>query len=1304
MASASLYLPLVSWHHYTNPTTTTLVYRHPYVYAGQKDGHIWVYTLDKASLTLKHKYLFTGHKAAITALCILKSPDADTPSNNNNATEDVLLSADETGEIARWNTMDGRCQAVNPNGFFGTPTQLKVFDKISQHYIFCSGQSNEICILNASNLEVVRVWGGHANWITCTNFYDQYEKKQRLMTATLDGQLDLWDMDVTMPVLYREKKRIKNQPRIDSTWNDGVLDLTSHPNGSLFLMLTRQQAIVFALTSTNQWVPQCTLAATKEWVGGAWAGQDRLVLWASDGKVKDYTISTPHGVSSESMVFEESQVYYSATLSTTYALDDENGIFPDDLVSTLCAHSNDGDVSILTVCNRSNHDSSFTINTLSPPEDTDSEITVTRNKEISFQSIWPIQQPQDQRYGSITTTIPVSSNHLAIGYENGTICIVPLSMALLHLNQLSDPLLLHRQDTRLFEKAHHGKVTCLLIPEHHGSSTPCEQKHLLSGGRDGCVKIWNIINGKFVASFTVHASPVASFVEPAEQNDSKIRGCVVSIAHDNSLALISVDSMTCLYIIPGYTYPLVQIQWRPSEDYVLFAYSDDAVFVWQLKAGHLDRILSGKTSKQVMADSRWPSNRIQSSSRKTNANTNHTVHTKSILSKSQDLYTDKLFAQVFLFNIRRLVFDLKDSGRLPANAYHHHSLNGSATTTTTTTSAPQPVLSSSSTLLPTLSTSSSTRYSPELSDPLDTARDDDMDTTTATTTTSNSKPTHNRKKSGGFNNHNENKEQYLLKKRELVSVVMSIIVSSGAAATSQGPFEKLWPLCHGTGSSGNSGISDGIRGVNGYLSLTAPTPDEKQPWTDSSTLTATRLLSMAFLMKAVDKSGNNEQGTSSLFADYVRDLGHQVGPQYTPPSLSLLSRYWQDAEARSIFSMAMTELDATQLHAFVDYWKNYLPVSSSLEDTDTQMMTRATIVLGIIGCDQPHVLNEQVRKSTALSLTLLLSDTTLDDMMDQDNSTQQDSSVTANKTIDSVTLTRILSSMELLGQGFTTWEVYINASNVLRTLFAYANQKDPAPTTTSNTSRQAIRQGANHAIFTIAKNNHMPLVIGTLTFDSTHAKKIDHRLGCLKIISTFIRKNPLLLYGHVYRVIEAVVKTLDPNVPHMRESMLVAATATLHDLVNRYSSVDFSSSAQKLVVGTLEGATIVYDLQTATRSAVFEGHTGAVSVVKFSPDAKWIATGSLLDHTVRVWHSQLSLLGMFTHSLTQRRQTNENTGSGSGSHSTSTTASGSQKPYKVFSFALPENSQVDPDSMQFEWPSNRCVKLRINDIVMSFNV
>lgn len=72
-----------------------------------------------------------------------------------------------------------------------------------------------------------------------------------------------------------------------------------------------------------------------------------------------------------------------------------------------------------------------------------------------------------------------------------------------------------------------------------------------------------------------------------------------------------------------------------------------------------------------------------------------------------------------------------------------------------------------------------------------------------------------------------------------------------------------------------------------------------------------------------------------------------------------------------------------------------------------------------------------------------------------------------------------------------------------------------------------------------------------------------------------------------------------------------------------------------------------------------------------------------------------------------------------------------QKPFKIFSFALPEEESsnekrknkikkininihyiqlffidtIDPaQHIQFEWSSNRCVKLHIKDIVMSFNV
>lgn len=157
--------------------------------------------------------------------------------------------------------------------------------------------------------------------------------------------------------------------------------------------------------------------------------------------------------------------------------------------------------------------------------------------------------------------------------------------------------------------------------------------------------------------------------------------------------------------------------------------------------------------------------------------------------------------------------------------------------------------------------------------------------------------------------------------------------------------------------------------------------------------------------------------------------------------------------------------------------------------------------------------------------------------------------------------------------------------------------------------------------------------------------------------------------SNVYSVVEAVVKTLDPNVPHMREVMLNAATSILHDLVKTYPSVDFSTSAQKLAVGTLEGASVIYDVRTATRSVVLEGHIGPVAILSFSPDAKLIATCSLVDQSVRVWHTNLSLFGMLASSLTHGLGTqNSNT-----SHSlTAHNPSGSQKPHKVFSFAMPD--------------------------------
>lgn len=125
---------------------------------------------------------------------------------------------------------------------------------------------------------------------------------------------------------------------------------------------------------------------------------------------------------------------------------------------------------------------------------------------------------------------------------------------------------------------------------------------------------------------------------------------------------------------------------------------------------------------------------------------------------------------------------------------------------------------------------------------------------------------------------------------------------------------------------------------------------------------------------------------------------------------------------------------------------------------------------------------KRVRKYTALSLALLLSDSDLDDPK------------THGTDPSTASVARTLASMELLSQGFSTWESYINVAEVLRTMFVYALDTQPA-----------VSRGANNAIFQIAATN-MPLVIGTLTYDTTRAKKTSERIRCLKIIGTFIRK------------------------------------------------------------------------------------------------------------------------------------------------------------------------------------------------------
>jgi hypothetical protein len=285
-----------------------------------------------------------------------------------------------------------------------------------------------------------------------------------------------------------------------------------------------------------------------------------------------------------------------------------------------------------------------------------------------------------------------------------------------------------------------------------------------------------------------------------------------------------------------------------------------------------------------------------------------------------------------------------------------------------------------------------------------------------------------------------------------------------------------------------------------------------------------------------------------------------------------------------------------------------------------------------------------------------------------------------------------VASIDLLAQGFATWQPHIRADAVLNTLFFMAMDSQPGNALVSRRARRAIAQ--------IATVNPT-LFVTTLTHDIMDAKKPGIKIGFLKLISIFSRKvwflislarfynrvcelcslsqaaldiskNPGVLYSGVHRIAEAIVKSLDPTHLQVREQLLPIATSVMVDLVQSFPQLDFHVGSQKLAVGTLEGAIVVYDLQTATRWQILEGHTGGVSAVSFSRDGKTIVSCSIKERAVRFWHPNPGFFGMLMSGNSLWGHSKSTVSNNHGLQSSMPSLS-SQQSIRTFDFALQDS-------------------------------
>jgi WD repeat-containing protein 7 len=156
-----------------------------------------------------------------------------------------------------------------------------------------------------------------------------------------------------------------------------------------------------------------------------------------------------------------------------------------------------------------------------------------------------------------------------------------------------------------------------------------------------------------------------------------------------------------------------------------------------------------------------------------------------------------------------------------------------------------------------------------------------------------------------------------------------------------------------------------------------------------------------------------------------------------------------------------------------------------------------------------------------------------------------------------------------------------------------------------------------------------------------------------------------------------------------------------------YPTVDFHGPSQRLAIGTSEGAVVMYDLKTATRLYVLEGHKKRTTACNFSPDGRRLVTLSLEECTVLVWKVGSSFTSFFMPGAPPRQ------------------GRGGSEPYKTFSFNIGEDGEpfglavLDAVSNQllvgnmpisatlehvkFDWAGDRSVKLMIRGVTLTFS-
>jgi WD40 repeat protein len=110
---------------------------------------------------------------------------------------------------------------------------------------------------------------------------------------------------------------------------------------------------------------------------------------------------------------------------------------------------------------------------------------------------------------------------------------------------------------------------------------------LITGGADGCLRLWRAADATEVSRMSLHARPI---LKVACMRDNRR---VVSVSADQTVRICDVDNLRCIQVFAGHTGDVNSVAITPDERFLVSASGDKTLRIWVLETGLCSRILCG---------------------------------------------------------------------------------------------------------------------------------------------------------------------------------------------------------------------------------------------------------------------------------------------------------------------------------------------------------------------------------------------------------------------------------------------------------------------------------------------------------------------------------------------------------------------------------------------------------------------------------------------------------------------------------------------------------------------------------------